>query len=205
MTIYLADDHPIILKGMQMLVETKKHTVVGTATNGITCFNELSQMEPDVAFLDISMPGLNGLEVAEKLIRQKVLTKIVILSMEKDESVVKRCKQIGVSAYLLKDFALQEIDACLEAISTGKTYFSKELEGSLERSSNAFDTGLLTPAERKILAMVGEKKSSKVIAEELFISEKTVEKHRSNIISKLNLPSDRASLIEAALLLRGKI
>lgn len=205
LTIYLADDHPIVLKGMSMLVESKNHEVVGTATNGIHCFNEISLLEPDLAFIDIGMPGLNGLEVAEKLIKQKVLTKIVLLSQEKDEEYVVRCKKLGVRGYLLKEFALDEIDACIDAVASGNLYYSPKLADNMHKVTGQYDTSMLTPSERKILGLIGDKKNTKAIADELFISIKTVEKHRSNIISKLNLPSDRTSLIEAALLMKGKL
>lgn len=205
LTVYLADDHPIVLKGMTIFIESKNHKIVGTATDGIHCFNEISVLEPDIAFIDINMPGLNGMEVSEKLIRQKVLTKIILLSQEKEESYIKKCKEIGVKGYLLKEFALDEIEACMHAVANGELYFTKQLEKKSIKSTVNIDVSVLTPAEQKILSMIGDKKNTKVIAEELFVSIKTVEKHRSNIISKLKLPSDRSSLIEAALLFKGKL
>jgi DNA-binding NarL/FixJ family response regulator len=159
-------------------------------------------LNPDVVILDLNMPGLNGLAVLEKIRETNNDVKIILYTMYHEKSFLIKAKSLGVNGYLLKDFALEELSICLEKISKNENWFSPKLEETLIIKKH--DTEMtkllsLTAAERKILSFIGQDYDTKKIAELLFISDKTVEKHRSNIIKKLGLPNERNVLQRFAL------
>ncbi len=148
------------------------------------------------------MPGMNGLEVLEKVRKENEEVIIILYTMYQEKSFLTKAKELGVNGYLLKDFALEELAICLEKIDEGEYWFSSKLDETL--TINKHDTEitkimLLSTAERKILTLIGEDHNTKSISELLFISEKTVEKHRSNIIKKLGLPNEKNVLTWFAL------
>ena len=201
-TILIADDHPITLSGIQMYVENLGYKVVKTCQNGIDAYESILALQPEFVILDLNMPGMNGLEVLEKVRQENDSLKIVLYTMYQEKSFLERAKELGVNGYLLKDFALEELSVCLEKINDGDDWFSPKLEETL--TINKHDTEKtkimsLTPAERKILELIGADHNTKSISDMLFISEKTVEKHRSNIIKKLGLPNERNILMRFAL------
>lgn len=196
--ILIADDHPFILVGTKTFVESKGYTITDLCSNGIAAFNSIIMQRPDIALIDISMPGMNGLEIVEKLAKQKVRTKVVLLTMHNELSVYNRAKALGVKGYLLKEFAIDELAKCLVAVARGETYFSSQLDENLTIGKPDADwqgIEVLTFSEKKILELVASERSTKQIANLLFISEKTVEAHRANIIKKLNLPPSKNALI----------
>jgi DNA-binding NarL/FixJ family response regulator len=201
-TILIADDHPITLSGIQMYVENLGYKVVKTCSNGMDAYESILALQPEFVILDLNMPGMNGLEVLEKVRQENDSLKIVLYTMYQEKSFLERAKELGVNGYLLKDFALEELSVCLKKINDGDKWFSPKLEETL--TINKHDTEKtkilsLTPAERKILELIGEDHNTKSISDLLFISEKTVEKHRSNIIKKLGLPNERNILMRFAL------
>lgn len=201
-TIIIADDHPITLNGIELYVKNLGYTVVNTFQNGLEAYNGILKLQPDYAILDLNMPGLNGLEVLGKVRKENTTIKIILYTMYQEKSFLIKAKELGVNGYLLKDFALEELAICLEKINEDEDWFSPKLEETL--TINKHDTEktkimLLTPAERKILALIGDDHNTKSISELLFISEKTVEKHRSNIIKKLGLPNEKNILVRFAL------
>lgn len=197
MRILIADDHPFTLMGTKGFVESLGYKVEDICSNGITAYNLINTHRPNIAILDINMPGMDGLEVLEKVYRQKIKTKVILLTMHKEMTVFKKANQFEVAGYILKENAQEELQLCLEAVKKGNQYISKNLENDLLIDNAAENDVLnkLTFTEKKILELIAQQKTSKQIAEMLFISEKTVEGHRSNIIQKLELPKEKNVLL----------
>lgn len=196
--ILIADDHPVVLLGTKTFLEQRGYVIISACGNGLEAYNQIMAKQPDIAILDMSMPGLNGIEILEKLQQTRQPVKSILLTMHNDLSLFNRAKTLGVKGYLLKEFAMDEMEKCIQEVKQGGTYFSKHLAHSLtvhyQEHSNP-DLQSLTFAEKKILELVTQQKSSKDIAALLFISEKTVETHRSHIIKKLNIPPGKNALL----------
>ncbi len=196
MNILIADDHPLTLIGTKGFVESLGYNVADICSNGITAYNLIISHQPTIAILDINMPGMDGLEVLEKVVKQKLKTKVILLTMHKEMTVFKKANQLGVFGYILKENAQDELQKCLEEVKAGNQYVSKNLTNELTNSADIpTDLAKLTFAEKKVLELIAQQKTSKQIADLLFISEKTVEGHRSNIISKLDLPKEKNTLL----------
>ncbi|MDR3681030.1 MAG: response regulator transcription factor [Flavipsychrobacter sp.] len=196
MRIVIADDHPVVLMGISGFLMAKKHTVVATSGNGIEAWNSIILHKPDVALLDHNMPGMSGIEIAMKVHAARLRTKVVLLTMYKEKALLDKAIAVGVNGYLLKDFALGEIDQCLQSIVNGTNYYSKELTKHIlvGKADGNSEMEKLTVTEQKVMNIIAEQKTSNEIADMLFISVKTVEKHRSNIIKKLGLPQTPNSI-----------
>lgn len=198
MRVLIADDHPFTLMGTKSFVESLGYKVEDICSNGITALNLINTHQPNIAILDINMPGIDGLEILEKTYQQKLKTKIILLTMHKELTIFRKANQFGVAGYILKENAQEELQLCLEAVKKGNQYVSKNLENDLliDNSSETDNVlSKLTFTEKKILELIAQQKTSKQIAELLFISEKTVEGHRTNIISKLELPKEKNVLL----------
>ncbi|NRR90751.1 response regulator transcription factor [Winogradskyella undariae] len=186
-TIILADDHPLLLNGTKDFLEKKRFKVIAIATDGNTAYNKIVELQPDIAILDFDMPKLNGLEVAHQIKYNKINTKVIILTLHKQESILKEVGK-NIYGYITKDSALQELEACLESINNNINYIGKKLNSSIHFDGHTDSNFLkLSPTEIKILKYLDKNLNSNQIAEELFISKRTVEKHRSNIIKKLEI------------------
>jgi two-component system, NarL family, response regulator DegU len=205
LNVLIADDHPIFLKGLKEVIESDKNLkVTSVATNGqnaVTAFQ--SDKRIDIVVLDIDMPRMNGLEAATNILKIRENIPIIILTMHKDKALFMKALEIGIQGYLLKENAVSDIINAIYKVSEGNTYLSPELSIHLFKrnkigSNDGDSTEMLTPAEKKILSLIAEYKSSKEIAAELFISEKTVFNHRMNICKKLNL-NGKNSLLRFAL------
>ncbi|MBT8258731.1 MAG: response regulator transcription factor [Bacteroidia bacterium] len=192
--IVIADDHPLVLKGLQDYLTERGHAVLAAASDGKSALKHILKLEPEVAILDIRMPHLSGLEIAKLVKEQSLDTKVVLITFEKDGNLLNQARALNIDAYMLKEFALAEIENCLEALKRGETYFSPDLMDHVEMSS-IIDLERLTNTEKRILKHIAMNKTTKEIADELFISYRTVEKHRSNIIKKLNLDQQQNSLL----------
>lgn len=197
MKILIADDHPFTLQGTKSFVESYGYNVTDTCSNGVSALNLIMLHHPDIAILDINMPGLDGLDVSKKVQESRLNTKIVLLTMHKEMTIYKKAKEYGIYGYILKEHAHTELQKCLLEIQKGNLYVSEHLEDELIMDVNEGDHELskLTLSERKIVEMIAQQKTSKQIAELLFLSEKTVEGHRSSIISKLGLPKEKNTLL----------
>jgi DNA-binding NarL/FixJ family response regulator len=194
--IIIADDHPLFRNGLVNTIrENSDYNVIGESANGAEALEQIRTLKPDIAILDINMPEMNGLEVTKTVNKEKLQTKIIILTMYKDEDYFNEAINLNVSAYLLKDCATNEILKCLEEVLSGEYYFSPGVlnylvkRKSKQRTLETENPGLkdLTIAEKQVLEKVAENKTSREIAEELFISVRTVQNHRNNICTKLNL------------------
>lgn len=195
-SIIIADDHPLLLKGLSDFLSEKGHNLIGSGNNGKEAYDLILQKEPDIAILDIQMPYMSGLEIAKRCKHESVKTKIVLITLHKEKELYQRAQELNIFGYILKEFALEEIEICIKTVSEGKPFFSdriKELIGVVFMEDEELNS--LTPSEKKILKLIAKDKTNKDIASQLFISYRTVEKHRSNIIAKLNLEPKTNSLL----------
>lgn len=196
-TIIIADDHPLTLNGISQFVTSLGYKVTGAYANGITACNNMLTLQPDYCILDISMPGMSGLEVLEKIRSRNKTMKIILYTMYHDTALFEKAKSLDVNGYVLKDFALEELKDCLAYLRYKKQWFTPRLNEVLipntETDEEKFKT--LSAAEKKIVSLIAKRKSSKEIAEQLFITEKTIENHRSNVIKKLGIGGSRNSLL----------
>jgi DNA-binding NarL/FixJ family response regulator len=198
MTILIADDHPLTLLGTKSYVEHLGYKVIETCTNGLSAYSLIKVHKPNIAILDINMPGLSGLEILEKVFNERLQTKIILVTMHKEYSIFKKAKAYNLGGYLLKEKAASELDLCIKAVLDGNTYLSKNIESELmidAHSGSPTDIDRLTLTENKIIELIKQQFTSKQIADKLFVGEKTIEKHRSNIIEKLNLPKEKNALL----------
>jgi len=202
--IVLADDHHLVRRGIRALLEALPGArVVGEAGDGRTALALIESHHPEVAVLDISMPEMTGLEVAERASRSSPRTKIIILSMHKGETFVAKALRAGVSGYLLKDAADAELGLALAAVTRGDVYLSPTIsrqvvEQFTRAAAEPDPLAGLTPRQREILQLVAEGKSSKDIAVLLDLSTKTVEAHRAQIMERLGL-HDVTALVRFAI------
>ncbi len=201
--LLLADDHTLVRAGLHALLDgIDGVSVVAEAENGEQAVALALEHAPDVALLDITMPGLNGLQAAERILAQSPQTRVVILSMHAAEEYVNRALALGVSGYLLKDAATLDLQAALEAVAAGQTYLSPRitsqvLESRLKAGENAPKQGL-TPRQTEVLRLLAQGRSVKEIAYDLQLSAKTVETYRAQIMERLGL-HDLASLVRYAI------
>jgi DNA-binding NarL/FixJ family response regulator len=195
-SVVIADDHPIFARGLRETIEADpKLKVVAEAADGEAALARIQELKPTVAVLDVDMPKLDGLGVARAIRAKRVPAEIVFLTIHDEEDLFHAAMDLGAKGYLLKDSALTEIVKALRAVAEGNYFVTPSLTAYLVDRRNraqAFarkQPGLdeLTPTERRVLHMVADGKSSKSIAEELFIHYRTVENHRTNICRKLGL------------------
>lgn len=194
--ILIADDHPVFRQGLRQVIESDPALkVAGEAAEGRSAIAQIEQLRVEVAVLDVAMPNGDGFEVARALKQKRLEVAIIFLTMHKDERFLNAALDLGVKGYLLKDSAVTDIIASIKAVAAGQEYVSPALTGFLiNRSRRAAAlteqkpaVAKLTPTERRILILLGDYKTSKEIAAELFISPRTVEHHRANICEKLGL------------------
>jgi two-component system nitrate/nitrite response regulator NarL len=201
MTIVIADDHPFTLQGTQSFVESYGYQVLATCANGVSALNMIQLRTPDIAILDINMPALDGLDVAKKVQELRLKTKVILLTMHNEMTIYNKSKEYGVYGYILKEHAQVELKNCLSEVAKGNQYVSDSLLNDLVsvRETGTGELDKLTFSERKIIELIAQQKTSKQIAEMLFLSEKTIEGHRSNIIEKLGLPKEKNVLLKWAM------
>ena len=203
-SVVIADDHPMTLKGLKDEFLESSYNVVGEAINGMQALELILTLEPTIALLDIEMPILTGFEVI-KMVKQKELkTKFIVLSFHKEKEYISQAKALQINGYLLKEDSFAVIENCIKNILNDKICFSPSFEASsLESVSEEFKLiKLLTPSEKTILKLIAQQMSSNEIAETLFISPRTVEKHRSNILAKLEIDNSNNALINWAFIHR---
>lgn len=199
--IILADDHPLLRKGLKDIINNEKNfQVIGEAGDGNEALELIKELKPDIAIIDIQMPKMGGIELLNLLQQQKIKLDIIVLTMYDKENIFNRAMDLGVKGYIMKDSALSEITEAIKNVAAGKYFISSSVSDLLVKrnimSVSDDDTGIskLTLTERKVLKMIADNMTSKEIANELFISEHTVNTHRSNICSKLNLRGTNALL-----------
>ncbi len=195
-SIYIVDDHPLFRIGLrEMLADEADFAISGEADNGQTALDQIPAVKPNIVFMDVSLPKIDGLEVIRRIRNLPEPPISIVLTMNKNERIFQEAIQAGVNAYVLKDDAPHDIRHCLEVVTRGEFYVSSALSGFLLRQARrqrAFQEKApaiedLTPMERRILKLIAQNKTTKIIADELFISPNTVETHRCNICAKLQL------------------
>lgn len=201
--VLIVDDHPLFRNGLRQVIQNdNRFDLVGEAGDGTVAWQFIQDKKPDVAVLDINLPGLTGLEVARKVQEKRLSTRVIILTMFKEEELINRALDLGVNGFVLKENAVEDIISAIVTAARGDHYLSPAVSGFLVRRRNratslaALKPGLddLTRAERRILKLVAAGKTSREIAAELFISPRTVEAHRANISGKLNLHGSHSLL-----------
>lgn len=194
--IIIADDHPIFLNGLkQIIAEDGNIKIIGEAGDGEKALRLINEMNPDIAVLDVDMPKKNGLEILKETARSKKRTKIIFLTMYKEEDMFNEAMDYGIMGYVLKESAMSDIVECINVVNQNRHYISPIISDHLVKRRGRLDElenkkpslKDLTPTETTILKMIAENKTSKEISEELFISYRTVENHRTNISNKLGL------------------
>ena len=193
-TILVADDHAIVREGLTVLINAQKNLkVIGEASDGISTIKRYRKLKPDILLLDLAMPKMNGLSVINKIKKRYPKSKIIILSMYSDEDSVVNAFNNGVNGYLVKQSASSELIKAINAVANSGLFISRDLS-NLDIKILKDKTLLchhidlqLSKREKQILKMIARSNTSKEIGKELFISWKTVEKHRRNIMNKLNI------------------
>ncbi len=210
--IVITEDHTILRDGLRMLLSSNPDfEVVGEAQDGLEAIRLVETCKPDLVLMDLSMPGMNGIRAIQEIKKQNPSTKILVLTVHKTEEYILTTLKAGADGYILKDSTRSELMLALENIFSGRRYLSpniseKVIDGYLEgrktvKSSTSWDT--LTQREREVLKMIAEGYKNKDIADYLCISAKTVEKHRANLMKKLDLHS--ASSLTAFAMDKGLI
>ena len=189
--IAITDDHKMVLQGIaSMLQSTPELQVVGLYENGQQTIDRIQQDTPDVLFLDINLPDINGIDLSKKLLKLYPHLKIIALTNFEDISFVKRMLKNGVHGYLLKNTDKLELVTAMKTVLSGELFLQKDIQSRLlsQTSKKTNDNGLkpnLTRREHDVLVAISEELTTQEISEKLFISPKTVETHRMNIMSKL--------------------
>ena len=166
-SIIIADDHPIILKGLEGFLLEKGFHIVASAKNGNEALTLIKAHEPDIAILDIQMPLLTGLEVAEKCKEAHIKTKIVIITLDKSELIYNQAKTLGIYGYIIKEQAMAELEQCISDVTHERNYFSPELIQYLERKEIPKNLKALTETELKILKRIAKNDTGVMMADSM--------------------------------------
>jgi len=203
--IALADDHTLVRAGIRALLEADGRVEVVTESgDGREALELVLRHRPDVALIDLGMPGLNGLELARRLTQELPRTRVIVLSMHAEASYVRQALKAGVAGYLVKGAAVSELPLAIESVVRGETYLSPRISQTVVQEFLRDGAGEpdplegLTGRQREILQLVAEGRSTKEIASALELSVKTVETHRSRIMDRLGI-RDIAGLVRLAI------
>lgn len=202
--VLIADDHPIFRRGLRLVIEGEPGlTVVAEVADGLDALSAVRSQQPEIAVLDVDMPGLDGFAIARAIEQEQLPTRVLFLTMHKEEDMLHEALRLKVQGYVVKDSAVTEIVGGIRAVMAGGSFISPALSNEmvarirqnaelLTAKPNSLQE--LTPSERQILKLIAEHKTNKEIAGALFISHRTVENHRANICQKLDLRGTHALL-----------
>lgn len=208
--IFIVDDHTLLRAGIRALLsQDPKIEVVGEADNGRDAVKAIITLEPDLVLMDISMPGMNGMEAIIDIKRRCPKTRVIVLTIHKTDEYIHSSLRAGASGYLLKDATHDELRVAIRSVLKGKTYLSPDISGEVILGYLGTGTAVcgadpgesLTHRERQVLKLVAEGRPNKYIADYFCLSIKTVEKHRSNLMKKLDLHN--ASMLTAYAIGKG--
>lgn len=206
-SVVVADDHPIFRRGLRFVIESDPALkVVAEADDGLEALLRIEELDPDVAVLDIDMPGQDGLQVARAMRAKNSRTRAIFLTMHKDEGIFNAALEADVPGFVIKDSAATEIITCIRNVFDGHSFVSSALSEMLmqRRRTERVWWEDLTAAERRVLRLIAAEKTSREIADELFVSRRTVEHHRARIAGKLDLKG-KNGLLTYALLHKAEI
>ena len=199
-SILLADDHPVFRHGLRAVIEgTGRYRVVAEASDGETAIRSLGALVPDLAVIDLAMPGTNGFEVAQWAAERCPETRVVLLTLYRTVAYVDRALALGIAGYVVKDDAAVEIVRCLDAVAGGEFYTSPNISRPAAQppapdADGGEELAKLTPAQRVVLRLLANYQTSREIAAALGLSIKTVENHRANIATRFHLRGPNALL-----------
>lgn len=194
--ILLVDDHAIVRAGFRALLGTLQGvSVVGEASDGYEALDELRRLRPDIALVDVAMPGLNGLEVAFRARKVSRKTRVLMLTMYNDDQYVRRAEAIGAAGFVLKQTSVTELELALRSASEGRAFFGPHLSLALSQATEPASRAaagpfeVLTSRQREVLQLIGEGHTTKSIALRLNLSVKTVDAHRAEVLRRTGLAS----------------
>jgi DNA-binding NarL/FixJ family response regulator len=210
-TVLIADDHPLYRAGVRQVIEgVPSMKVVAEVGDGEAALEAIEALKPDLAVLDIRMPRRSGLQVVREMHARSLATDVICLTMYDDEETFNEAMDLGVMGYVSKESAVDDVVAAIETVARGRHYISPSLMdlmvGRRARKATREELPLntLSPAERKVLKFIAESRTSKEIAEALFISQRTVDNHRAHISAKLGVHGSY-SLLKFALENRNRL
>lgn len=193
-TVLIADDHRIVREGLKALLSSADIETIAEAADGWETIEQTRRLVPDVVVMDVSMPGLNGVDATRRIVKLGVPSRVLALSAHGSEQYIRDMLQAGAAGYLLKDSAADELIIAIRAIVAGQLYVSPLITGTVVadylnqlQGTNGAAPALLTGREREVLQMIAEGLSTAAIAERLNLSVKTVETHRQRIMTKLDI------------------
>ncbi|MEY4540693.1 MAG: hypothetical protein RLZZ306_2450 [Bacteroidota bacterium] len=208
-TILLADDHDVVRRGMKMLLEDEEGIqVVGEASDGLDAIEKVKILMPNVVILDLTMPKMNGIEAAKVISEEYPEVKILIFSMHHNKEYIVKSVENGANGYLLKDTGKDELLRAIRVVSEGRKYFPPEISeviinellaktsGTQEETRPIFEK--ITPKEKQILGMIVQGYNSREMADKLFLSIRTVDNHRANMMKKVKA-KNTADLVKMAI------
>jgi len=199
--ILIADDHALFREGLKALIAPEEFQVVAEADNGHEAIRLAQRHQPEIALLDISMPGLNGVDAAREVLRASPRSRVMVLTMHKDNAYLAEALRAGARGYILKSRGTVELLEALREVARGEIYISPGLSRAVAESYLGGDAAIaspLSPREREVLQLIAEGRTTKEIAATLFISYKTAESHRQRIMGKLDI-HETASLVRYAI------
>ncbi|MBX2974966.1 MAG: response regulator transcription factor [Ignavibacteriaceae bacterium] len=194
--IVVVDDHALLRSGLIELINKQSHLeVIGEASDGNDAIEKISKLKPDIAIMDIQMPKKDGFEAAQIILKTFPTIKVIFLTMYKEEKLIKKVFELGIKGYILKESAIIDVINCIDAVSRDEFYLSPQVSHLLLSTTTPKQTYQeLTATENQIIGLISKGKSSQEIADELFISIKTVGNHRGNICKKLGITGNSALL-----------
>ena len=203
--ILLADDHAVVRDGLRVLINAEPDMeVIGEAKDGRVAVQKITELRPDVAIIDISMPELNGIQATERIKREYPEVKVLALTVHQEKGYLDQLLRIGASGYILKHSAADELIEAIRCVAQGQTYVDREMASRIttdylrkQSAGGAPGTTELTDREEQVLRLVAQGHSNKEIANQLSISVKTVETHKANFMEKLEFKS-RAEVVRYA-------
>ena len=204
--IVLVDDHVLVTKGFRtILAKHKNFLIVGEANSSIEALEIIKYTKPDVVLLDINMPGETGIECAKKIAKSFSNSKIIMLTMHDEEQYILKALSVGAHGYVMKNSELEELKEAIETVHNGGEYFSKlinteSLEAiklKLHEDPNMKGVIVLTKREIQIIKLIAEGLNNKEISQKLFISDRTVNTHRTNIMAKMQVKNSVELVVKA--------
>ncbi|MDR1760816.1 MAG: response regulator transcription factor [Bacteroidales bacterium] len=183
-TIFICDDHQLFRDGIKYILTENGYEIAGEASNGKELLQKLETVQPDIILLDINMPEMNGLDAAQIILKNNPKQAVLVLSMYDSEKYYNNFIDLGVRGFLLKDSSNHELLSAIQKIGQGETYFSQSLLLKIIKSKDTVKATLLTHREKEVLQYICLGFSNSDISEKLNISQRTVERHRANLLKK---------------------